>query len=210
MSIWNAVRQLASPASWRDLARLVRNHRWEQDDTGDILIAHARVAGVVEYGQPGQCHVVHNSWTTEGLGWVLQCAVAGSSPSAAVYIAPFGNNVIPSPSWKAGGTGAGFKTVAGELSTQYQETNRLEFLEGAVTPDGVTATMSNAASKAEMTAAAATPIYGIGVLTAATKLAESAFPAQALLSAARFTAPEVLSAAGATLGIGYTFKLTPE
>jgi hypothetical protein len=195
---------------WADFLRLVNNHRWEADDNGDVLIAKARVSGIVTSEQCGRIQTVNNTWTTEGLMWLLRCCVAGGTPTGAVYVAPFGGNVTPATTWTAGGTGAGFKTVATELSTEYSEVARVEYVESAPAASGNDGSTNNTSNKATITAASATTIYGIGILTHSTKQLETAYPNQALLAAAKFATAEVLSAAGASLGIGYTLNLSPD
>mgnify|MGYP007071919878 CR=1 FL=1 len=40
------------PKHWRELYRLYRNHKWDINDEGDLLISHARISGRYETYAP--------------------------------------------------------------------------------------------------------------------------------------------------------------
>lgn len=195
----NSVVQALKPKHWRDLARHFRNHHWEQDDEGSILISHARVRGVFECEAPDGLGVIQtaNLWTTEGFNHILSVAVAGGTQYATWYLAPFSGNVTVSDAW----TAANFASTATELTTQYSEGTRVAFVESVPASKST----NNLVSPAVVTAATTNvSIWGVGLLSSSTKGGTSGV----LLSAAKYSTARSLAAVGDTLGVKYTLTFS--
>lgn len=189
--------QLA-PKYWNELARLFRNHKWERNDDGEILISHTRIGGVFECDAPDGLGVIrtHNLITTEGCNYLLSCGIAGGTQYTTFYVAPFSGNVAVADTL----TAANFATTQTELSTQYTETTRIAFVEA--TP--ASKSTNNTASPATVTAATGSvSIWGLGLLSTSTKSATTGV----LLAAAKYSTVRTLPTAADTLGIKYTLTL---
>jgi len=193
---------LLAPRHWRNLARLFRNHAWERNDDGDILIAHARIGGVFSTFAPDGLGEVetHNLLCTDGINYLLACGVgngvgSNTSPSA-FFIAPFSGNVTVADTW----TAANFASTATELTTQYSESTRVSFVDSVPASKSV----NNTASPAEFTAASDNVnIWGIGLLSNSTKGSTSGV----LLSAAKYSSVRNLPTTGDKISIKYTLTL---
>lgn len=184
---------------WRELGRKFRNHQWERNDDGDLLISHAKISGVWESEAPdGMGRVVsHNLITTEGANAMLSVAVGGGTQYATWYIAPFSGNVSVTDAW----TAANFAATATELTTQYSEGTRVAFSESVPASKST----NNTANPAVMTAATTNVnVWGLGLLSSSTKGATSGI----LLSAAKYPTVRTLPAIGDTLGLKYTLSLS--
>jgi hypothetical protein len=187
-----------APKHFRNLARLYRNHQWDRDDEGQILIGHARIHGVQSVSTDGETWRQRpNLWTTEGCNYLLSVGVAGGAQYTTFYLAPFSGNVTVADTW----TAANFASTATELTTQYSEGTRVAFVESAPASKAT----SNNASPATFTAATtAVTIWGAGLLSTSTKGATSGV----LLTAAKYATAEVLNAVGNTLAIKYELTLS--
>ena len=186
-----------TPRYLRELARLVRNHKWERTDDGGLLIGFAKVSGLYETYAPDGLgwQQDHNLLTTEGCNYLLS-VVTGNTAGATFYVAPFGANVAVADTL----TAATFTATQTELSTQYSETTRVAYVESVP----ASKSMNNTASPATVTAATANVlIYGIGLLSVSTKSATTGV----LLSAANYATVRTMPTAGDTLGIKYTLTL---
>lgn len=193
----NLVKQI-HPKHWRELSRFFRNHKWERDDNGDLLISHARIHGEYETFAPDGLGVVRtcNLLTTEGINHMLSVAVAGGSQYTTWYIAPFSGTDTPLDTW----TASSFATAATELSTAYSEATRVAFNESAPSSKST----NNTANPAVFTAASdSVTIWGVGLLSHSTKRSTSGV----LLSAAKYSVARSLPTTGDTLGVKYTLSL---
>lgn len=158
----------------------------------------------------GYWHVVHrdkmgriieeeyfkNLITNEGLDYLLNAGVHGDTQISAWYFAPFTAAHTPA----AGDTYAtpGYT----EATTEYSESTRQEWAEGA--SSGQSITNSTAAT---ITAAASVTIYGAGIVgggTGATTKGDTA-GGGTLLASGQFSASKTL-ASGETLDLTYTLS----
>lgn len=189
--------QLA-PRHWRELGRLFRNHKWERNDDGEILISRTSIGGVFECAAPDGMGVVRtpNLITTEGCNYLLSSGIAGGTQYTTFYVAPFSGNVAVADTL----TAANFTTTQTELTTQYTETTRVAFVESAPASKST----NNTASPATVTAATdSVSIWGIGLLSTSTKSATSGV----LLAAAKYSSARTLASSGDTLGVKYTLTM---
>lgn len=187
-----------SPKYWRELARMFRNHKWERNDDGEILISHAAIGGVFECEAQDGLGVVrtNNLITTEGCNYLLSAGIAGGTAYTVFYVAPFSGNVAVADTL----TAANFATTQTELSTTYSETTRVAFVESAPANKST----NNTANPATITAATDNvSIWGLGLLSTNVKSATTGV----LLAAAKYTSVRTLPTAADTLGIKYTLTL---
>ena len=188
-----------APKYWRELARLFRNHKWERNDAGEILISHATIGGVFECEANDGLGVVrtNNLITTEGCNYLLLVGIAGGTQRGTFYVAPFSGTAAVADTL----TGATFTSTQIELTNaNYTETTRVEFVESVPTGKST----NNTANPATITAASAsTTIWGLGLLSTSTKSDTTGV----LLAAAKYSSSRVLATSGDTLGIKYTLTL---
>lgn len=197
MNLTSFFSQLKS-RDWRNLGRLFRNHRWERDDDGDILIGHARIGGVFECEAPDGLGAIRtrNLLTTEGCNYLLSVGIANGTQYSTFYVAPFSGNVAVADTL----TAANFASTQTELTTQYSESTRVAFVES--TP--ASKSTNNTASPATVTAATdSVSIWGLGLLSLSTKGGTTGV----LLAAAKYASVRTLPTTGDTLGIKYTLTL---
>lgn len=183
----------------RDFRRLIRNNHFEWDDHGGLLLSGAHFTNHIEHWAPdGQGWLSSgNLLTTEGKNHILDTVLHDGVKVGTWYIAPFSGNVSPAITW----TAANFNANATELSTQYSETTRVEYVEGAASA-GVT---NNNANPAWITAAVANvSVWGIGVLSTNTKQGTTGV----LLAAAKYGSVRTLAEIGDQLGLKYQLSLT--
>lgn len=190
-----------SPKRLREIGRHFRNFKYEYNDDGELLIAHAKVCGEIETTAPdGLGSVIsHNLWTTEGFNHVLAVTVGAGTQYANWYIAPFSGNIQVVDTL----TAADFTSGTTELTTQYLEGTRVVY------NDSVPANKStnNTAAPAIFTANNDNVnIWGIGLLSSSAKGATSGV----LLSVAKYSAVRNLPTTGDTLGVRYTLTLANE
>lgn len=183
----------------QELCRAYRNHHWERDDEGAILISSARIQGVYETFAPDGLGWVKDSnlLTTEGLNYLLSAGLGGGAQFTKFYIAPFSGNITVADTL----TAATFAATATELTTQYSEANRVEFVE-SVPANKATNNLANPA--VFTTAVDSVNVWGIGLLSSATK----GSTAGVLLSAAKYSTVRALPTTGDALSIKYTVTLT--
>lgn len=195
--IANLAKQL-HPKHWRELYRFFRNHQWERDDAGDLLISHARIHGEYETFAPDGLGsvVTSNLITTEGANHLLSSTIAGGTQYTTWYVAPFSGTDSPLDTW----TASTFASVSTELSTSYSESTRVAFNEAAPSSKST----NNTSNPAVFTAATdSVTIWGIGLLSHSTKRSTSGV----LLSAAKYGSARTLPTSGDTLGVKYTLTL---
>lgn len=182
----------------REFARAVRNHKFEHTPQGLYFPEQrAFVGGMLAHTVNGQdLQVDANTFTIEGLNYLLTAGVKNGSPAAAFYLAPFSGNVTPATSL----TAATFTATQTEF-TNYAEANRPEYVDGTVSAGS----LSNSASRAEITCSAGGgTVWGGGLLSVATKSATTG----TLLAAAKFASSRALSETD-VLAFQYTLTLTP-
>lgn len=188
-----------APRHWSELARMFRNHKWERDDNGAILIGRVRVHGQYETTAPDGLGTVvcDNLLTTEGCNYLLSVGIAGGTQYTTFYVAPFGANVAVADTL----TAANFAATQTELTnTHYSESTRVAYVESVPAAKS----LNNTASPATFTAATTNVlIYGVGLLSASAKSATTGV----LLSAANYTTVRTLPSVSDTLGVKYTLTL---
>jgi hypothetical protein len=184
---------------WKELYRHFRNFHYEVDDDGDLLIAHARIGGVFELESPDGLGVTRerNLITTEGANYLLSAGVGNGAQSTTFYIAPFSGAVTVLDTW----TAATFASSASELTTQYTEASRIEYVESVPASKAT----NNNSNPAVMTSAVdSVVVRGAGVLSASTKGGTTGV----LLAAARYGSDRSLPTTGDTLAIRYQVTLS--
>lgn len=186
------------PKHWRELYRLYRNHKWDINDEGDLLISHARISGRYEtYAPDGLgCLQTSNLLTTEGCNLLLSVGLAGGTQVGTWYLAPFSGNITVADTL----TAATFASGTTELTTQYSEASRVAYQESVPASKST----NNIANPAVFTSAVDdVNIWGIGLLSASTKGSTSG----TLLSVAKYSTVRNLPVTGDTLGVKYTLTL---
>ena len=183
----------------RELARHFRNHNYEYDDDGGVIIGvHARMAGEYRTLSPeGIVTRTPNLWTTEGLNYLLSAALANGTRYSAFYIAPFSGNVTLADTL----TAATFASTVTELTTQYTNATRLEWVESV--PAGKN--INNDANPAIITTAVdSVTIWGLGLLSSSTKGSTSGV----LTSATKYASAQSIPTAGGQLSVTYNATLS--
>lgn len=184
---------------WRELGRFFRNHQWERNDDGEILIANAKIGGIFSFNaNDGRGEVLQpNLVTTEGCNYLLATGIGAGSQSTVFYIAPFSGNVSIVDTL----TAATFASTVTELTTQYSEATRPVFTESVPANKA----LDNTANPAIITAATTNvSIWGAGILSASTKGATTGV----CLAAAKYATARTLPSIGDTLGIKYSLTLS--
>lgn len=182
----------------KELSRFFRNHKWEQDEEGSLFIAHAKISGTYETWAPDGLGWVKtpNLLTTEGCNYLLSAGIANGTRYTTFYVAPFSGNVTIADTW----TAANFASNGTELTTQYSETTRPEYIESVPSSKS----LNNTSNPAVITAAVdSVTVWGAGVLSSSTKGGTSGV----LLSVVKYTAARTLPSTSDTLGIKYTLTL---
>lgn len=184
-----------------EMARLVRNGKWIQDDRGLIIPGmHLRWSGEVRsFCNDGLGETIdHNLITVEGIKHALDVILHGATQYTTWYLAPWTDNVTEQATW----TAATFASAAGELTTQYTQSTRVAFVEAAATDLGVT---TNAASPATFTSAVDNVVIrGLGLLSHSTKGSTSGV----LLSAIKYATARTLVTTGDSIGLTYQVTLS--
>lgn len=188
-----------APRHLREFARLVRNRKVEQTDDG-VMILEAKVIAsglqtVVE--ADGTERSFKNIVTTEGLNYLLDCGVHGVSQVGTWYMAPHSGSTTPALTH----TAATYASTFTELTTQYSESTRVVYVEGAAS-GGATNNYSNPSTIT--TAVDTVTVAGAGVLSVATKGSTSG----TLLAVAKYASAYSLPTTGGTLGLKYQITLT--
>lgn len=196
--ILQLLKGVVSPGVYRDFLRHIRNFNFDVNDAGDLLVARVAFNNQVVAIMPDGSEVTtKNLVTTEGLNHFLDVVLHGTSAISTWYVAPFAGNVTPSLTW----TAANFNSNATELSTEYSEATRVEYVEAAASGGST----NNTASPATITAAQdSVNIWGAGLLSVSTKQST----AGVLLAAAKYGTVRTLATTSDTLGIKYTLALS--
>lgn len=181
----------------RDIKRAMANHKYEMSPQG-MYLTEGRVFIGGHFGTSINGSPIvwdKNLVVNEGLNHVLDVVLHNQSQLATWYIAPFAGNVTPAASW----TAANFTANSTEF-TNYDESTRVEWVEGSVASQSV----DNTASKARFTiGAGGGTIYGAGLLSASAKSATSG----KLFAATRFSTSRVLLEDD-LLDLAYTVSMT--
>lgn len=150
----------------RELARLVRAHRWEQGGGGDLVIGRVAWRGVGRLlGPDGQVHAMTNKWTSQALANMLAVYVAGGAQSPNWYFAPFSSNAaVPAVGW----TAATFNANATE-ATNYTEATRPQWTPTAPVANAGGATVATQTDATITAGAGGLSIAGCGILSQAAK-----------------------------------------
>ncbi len=195
----NSFLQGLKPNWLRELQRNIRNHRWEETDEG-LLIGSVGIRGDLDVFAPdGKGWIKErNLLTTEGKNHILSVVLSSTAKISTWYVAPASANTTYSATW----TGANFAANATELTTDYSESTRVEYVEGTASGGAI----SNSASPAVFTSAAvsAVTIWGCGLASASTKGATIG----TLLAASKYTTARTLAEAGDKLSVAWTITLT--
>lgn len=179
----------------KELLRALANRRYELTPEG-IVIGGNKIGGAIIHTLNGEDRRVdYNTWTTEGLNYLLNTGFNRSAAATAFYFAPFSNNVTPAASLTAATFGATLAEVTG-----YGESTRQEYIDVAA----ASGSMTNTASRAEITANASITIWGAGLLSVSTKSSTSGV----CLAAAKFSASRALVDTD-VLAFDYTLTITP-
>lgn len=191
---------ILKPRWVRDFARHIRNFNYECSDDG-LLIAGARIQGrLMTAADDGLGERIEdNLLTIEGMNHILGVVLSNTTRVTTWYVAPASANVTYSASW----TAANFAANATEITTDYSEATRVEFVEGAASAGAI----SNIASPATITSASSSPvtIWGVGILSASAKGATTGV----LLAASKFaTTARTLAITPDTLGLKWQLALS--
>lgn len=180
-----------------ELARDVRNLKYEASDAG-VLFPRSRlfIGGAFRVtGGDGESTIDANTFTNEGLNYLLNSAFGGGAPITQFFLAPFSGNVTPNAGW----TAASFPGSATEF-TAYAGTTRPQWVEA----NADSQVIGNTASQAVFTFNAGGPynLYGMALLSASAKGATTGI----LVAAMRFAAPRLNQLAGDRLAVEYTLS----
>lgn len=183
----------------REFARAIENGHYERTPTGILFPRQGAMLGGTFHtelnGRDRQLD--ENLIPTEGLNYLLTTAVKNGTPVATWYIALFSGNYTPT----AAITAANFTATATEF-TSYDESTRVEWVEGAVAAGSV----DNSGSKADFTMASgvsAQVLYGAAVISASAKSATSG----TLLAVSRFSSSRTVNETD-VLSVQYTLSVT--
>lgn len=188
-------------AHQRELARAIRNYRYERTDYGGIFMPDQRVfiGGVFEHevirnGESLGVMQDHNLVVDEGLDHVLTALFTGAGQVSPWYVGLFENSGYTPAS---DDTAANINTRSTE-TVSYDESTRQEYVEGSVSGQSI----SNSASKAtfNMNNGSAKNIYGAFLVSNSTRAGTSG----TLLASSKFTSARNV-ANGDQLLITYTF-----
>lgn len=181
----------------REFAREVDNHNYEQTEDGRLFFPNQKafVGGMLMHTLNGaDMQLDPNTFTTEGLNYLVSCGIKGGTQYSSWYVAPFSGNVTPATSL----TAATFTATQTE-ATAYAESTRILYVGGTVASGSV----SNSASRAEITANASVNVWGAGLLSASAKSATTGV----LVACAKFSAVRALVSTD-VLAFQYTLTLT--
>lgn len=181
----------------REFLRAFNQHKFEITPEGVYFPEqHGLVGGSLIHTLNGADRCVdHNTFTIEGLNYLLNVGLKGATQASAFYLAPFSGNVTPATSL----TAATFTATQTEI-TDYTSSTRVEYVEGTVASGSV----SNSASRAEVTANASITVWGAGLLSISTKSSTSG----TLLAAAKFASSRAMVDTD-VLAFEYSLTLTP-
>lgn len=188
----------------RELNRAVANHRFEQTEDGGIFVPRAglRLQGFFDLAVNDESpEVFPNMIVGQYLQSALEQLFGSTSKIGTYYLAPYAGNVSPATGW----TAANFTSNSTEF-TNYDETERQEWVTGAVTEAAGVYSIGNAASKAQFTIGAGgqTTIWGAGLLSTAAKSST----AGVLVAASKAASARDSLVDGDVITLGYTLTLT--
>lgn len=197
----NSVLRAIPNRVWREFRQLVRNHKWERTDEGNIYIGEAKAVmrGDFEVWAPDgmSWQTGHNMWTIEGFNYLLDVGVHDGTKISTWYIAPFGANVAVVNTL----TAATFASTQTELTTAYSQSTRVAYVETAPSSGSV----NNTSNPAIITAASTNvSVWGFGILSESAKSSTSG----KLLCATTFSSVRTLAAIGDELGVRHTLTLS--
>lgn len=206
MKIMKALQNLGTVG--RDAIRAIRRHKYELSEAGIYLpAARATIGGIFRHahatagGEFGPWQVDPNRLVKEGLNYILNTALGGTSQQTAFYLAPFAGNVTPAADWK----GSTFKDVATEF-TGYTNASRLPWTTTPSTAEAIGNSAALAAATLVYSAGGPYNLYGIGLLTGSAKGAT----ANILIAATRFATPRTNQLAGDKLALEYVLSAKDE
>lgn len=180
-----------------EFARAIQKEQYDVTDQGILLYrSHALIGGTMVHWLNGEDRRVdNNTFTIEGLNYLLTTGMKNGTPVAAFYVAPFSGNVTPASTL----TAATFTATLTE-ATAYGAATRPEYIEGTAASGSI----NNSASRAEITANATVTIWGAGLLSASAKSATTG----TCMAAAKFAAQRDLVNTD-VLAFDYTLTITP-
>jgi len=192
------ITQALKPKYWRDLYRHFRNFNYDVNERGELLIAHATIKGVYQVTAPDGLGTQKypNLLTTEGINYLLSAAIGNGTRYTAFYLAPFSGNITLADTL----TAATFSSTATELTTQYSQATRVEFVE-SVPASKTTHNTSNPA--VFTTASDSVSVWGCGLLSSSTKASTSGV----LLTAVKYGTVRSLPTTGDQLSVTYSVSL---
>lgn len=180
-----------------ELARAVRNRRYEQTENG-VLFPEAKLiaAGVfTAWVNDGPKDVSPNVVTNEGINSALGILFHAGAAPAAWYIVPFSGTGVPASTI----TAANFNGQLTEF-TAYSESTRPQWVTAAASGTSITAS-----APAQFTISAdSSNVYGAALTTISTKSAT----AGVMYAAAQFTAPKLAMGTGDVLYVTYSASFT--
>lgn len=187
--------------------RAIANRHVEQSDKG-VLFPRAGVfiGGFFKHayappgGEFGPWAVEPNRVVTEGLSKILNL-LAGHASSAALYIAPWANDVAPAANWK----GNNWASLAGEF-TAYSPATRPPWTTVQTSNGQVTNEAALAAATITFNAGGPYTVRGTSLCEAATKNATTG----ALVAASRFGSALTGMMGGGKLGLQYDLQAMDE
>jgi len=101
---------------------------------------------------------MHNIYVLEGRDYILNCIYKGTTPDDPLYVGLFEQDV-PADGWNMGNNGSTWHE-----NQQYDETNRVEFVDGAIT-GAATRQLDNNGTKAQFTMNATVTLKGAFICT---------------------------------------------
>jgi len=184
-----------------EIATFLDRGDFKQTDEGLLIHGSIMAKGKYYHRVNGKDLCVDpNLVVAEGILYVLDAALGGTTPITAWYLAPYSGNATPASNW----TAANFTSNATEITSNtegYSETTRPAWTAGSA----ATGKIGNLASYAQFTiaASAAIDIYGAGLLSSNVKGGTTG----TLVSATRFAAARQVND-GDTFELGYEVELT--
>lgn len=180
-----------------EFLRALANHHYELTDSGVYFEKQQALVGgsLIHTLNGADMRVDNNTFTTEGLNYLFSVGMNGGTASSTFYVAPFSGNVTPAATL----TAATFTSTLTE-TTAYSESARPAYTIAAPASGSIT----NTASRAEITANATVSVWGAGILSVSTKSSTSGV----CIAAAKFSAVRSLVSTD-VLAFDYTLTLTP-
>jgi hypothetical protein len=157
-----------SNAAQADLARLIRNRKFERTEMG-VFVPPAKLflGGIFSHAINGEdWQHTPNIVVNEGLDHILDVALSGATVSASFFVGLAGSS-----GWTpaAGDTGSNIASNSGEVTTEYDETDRQTWVEAGVSSQSIT----NSASTADFTFNTGDTVYGAFLVGGAVGVADT-------------------------------------